>query len=230
MFTKDQIEYLFAFCRKHSVHYYDVQVELVDHLANAVEHEMQNDSKITFEKAVEKVHRSFGFSGFAPLVAEKMKLTKKQNKRLFWSLFKSQFEWPKILAFFILTFTFASILSHEVINIKHFIFLIFCAGAITLSFACLRFHYFAKKTEKKFLLIDFSHVTWLLFLPLNLVNIIGFSHAISVISKVPVTILIPCVSVFMSLYIIVFAAAMQTLSALKKTLYKTYPEVFKLAE
>ncbi|MEO7120213.1 MAG: hypothetical protein ABIY62_03915, partial [Ginsengibacter sp.] len=94
MLTSEQIEYLFTFCRKHSVYYYDVQVELVDHLANAVEEEMTNDPKISFEKALDKVHRSFGYSGFAPLVAEKQKYAAKQSRKLFWKSFRRQFGWP----------------------------------------------------------------------------------------------------------------------------------------
>jgi hypothetical protein len=45
-----QIDYLFAFCKKHYVHHYDVQVELVDHLANAVEDEMKKDGNLFFTR------------------------------------------------------------------------------------------------------------------------------------------------------------------------------------
>ncbi len=33
--TDEQVNQLFVFCRKHYVHHYDVQVELVDHLAKS---------------------------------------------------------------------------------------------------------------------------------------------------------------------------------------------------
>lgn len=55
MLTNEQIQSLFTFCEKHFVKYYDVQVELVDHLANAVELEMQTNPKYSFERALEKV-------------------------------------------------------------------------------------------------------------------------------------------------------------------------------
>ncbi len=86
MLNDKQISYLFTFCQRHFVQYYDVQVELVDHLANAVEEEIENDPKLSFEKTVNKVHRSFGVMGFAPLVAEKQKLAKKQSKKLFFEI------------------------------------------------------------------------------------------------------------------------------------------------
>ena len=40
MLTDEQIAALFAFCEKHLVRHYDLQVELVDHLANAIETKM----------------------------------------------------------------------------------------------------------------------------------------------------------------------------------------------
>ena len=35
--TKEQIQQLYKFTRQHYVEYYDVQTELVDHLANDIE-------------------------------------------------------------------------------------------------------------------------------------------------------------------------------------------------
>ena len=48
MLNKKEIESLFTFCKKHFVYYYDVQVDLVDHLANAVEAELLVDPKNYF--------------------------------------------------------------------------------------------------------------------------------------------------------------------------------------
>lgn len=79
MLTKEQIESLFTFCEKHFVKYYEVQLELVDHLANAIELKMADDPNLSFEEALEEVHQSFGVMGFAPLVAEKQKIAEKQS-------------------------------------------------------------------------------------------------------------------------------------------------------
>lgn len=35
--STEQIDYLYQFTRNHYVEYYDLQTELVDHLANAIE-------------------------------------------------------------------------------------------------------------------------------------------------------------------------------------------------
>ena len=63
--TDQQIEALFAFTKKKYVHHYDVQVELVDHLATSIEEEMEKDTKISFEDALQRVYARFGIFGFA---------------------------------------------------------------------------------------------------------------------------------------------------------------------
>jgi hypothetical protein len=45
--NQEQIEALFRFCEKKSVRYYDLQVELVDHLAERIEEEMKADHHCT---------------------------------------------------------------------------------------------------------------------------------------------------------------------------------------
>ena len=41
--TPQQIDQLYLFTRQHYVEYYDLQTELVDHLANAIETEWQQN-------------------------------------------------------------------------------------------------------------------------------------------------------------------------------------------
>jgi len=91
----EQISELFAFCKRHYVHHYDVQVELVDHLANAIEERISADTSLTFEKTLEEVHKGFGYKGFAGVVAAKANALNKQHSKLKWRLFRSYFTWPK---------------------------------------------------------------------------------------------------------------------------------------
>ena len=46
--TNQQIEQLFTFTRQHYVEYYDLQSELVDHLANAIEEQWKEKSQTFF--------------------------------------------------------------------------------------------------------------------------------------------------------------------------------------
>lgn len=47
-----QIERLYQFTRQHYVEWYDLQTELVDHLANAIEQQWQENPNISFEDAL----------------------------------------------------------------------------------------------------------------------------------------------------------------------------------
>jgi hypothetical protein len=94
--TDDQISQLFAFCEKHCVRYYDLQVELVDHLADAVTAEMDKENAhLTFDEALEKVYATFGVMGFAPIIASKQKALLKWTNKQKWHILKSYFTWPK---------------------------------------------------------------------------------------------------------------------------------------
>ena len=95
--SKEQIEHLFTFTQKKFVHWYDLQIELVDHLANKIEAEMANDSTLTFERALGNVYASFGIFGFAKIVREKEEALRKANNRLLWQETGKQFTWPNLL-------------------------------------------------------------------------------------------------------------------------------------
>lgn len=96
MITDAQYESLFAFCRKHYVQYYDVQVELVDHLSAAIEERMQQNPKLSFEQALDGVYTGFGIKGFADIVATREKMMSKQCRKQKWKLFFSYFTVPKV--------------------------------------------------------------------------------------------------------------------------------------
>ncbi|MDB0600598.1 hypothetical protein [Tenacibaculum maritimum] len=51
--TNNEIKALYKFTQEHYVAYYDVQVELVDHLANDIEKIWERSPSLSFEKARE---------------------------------------------------------------------------------------------------------------------------------------------------------------------------------
>ena len=63
--NQEQIESLFAFAEKKGIRYYDVQHELVDHLATSIETEMIKNENISFEQALYIVYSEFPITGFA---------------------------------------------------------------------------------------------------------------------------------------------------------------------
>ena len=95
--SKQQIDELFYFTEKKFVKWYDLQIELVDHLANKIEDELEQNPNKNFEDALKKVYASFGIFGFARIVREKEEQVRKFNKRLWITEFKNLFVWPNVL-------------------------------------------------------------------------------------------------------------------------------------
>jgi cation transport ATPase len=95
--NETQIEALFTFTEKKFVKYYDLQVELVDHLANKIEELMSEDKSLTFERALGNVYEKFGIFGFAKIVSEKQNELSKNNNKQLWREIKKQFNWPNVI-------------------------------------------------------------------------------------------------------------------------------------
>lgn len=95
--TQEEVQSLFEFCRKHYVYHYDLQVELVDHLASSIEEQWETNTELSFDEALHKTFRKFGITGFSKIKEQKQKeLTRKYN-RLIWKYVIEFFSWPKIV-------------------------------------------------------------------------------------------------------------------------------------
>ena len=94
--TEEQIQQLFYFTEKHCVRHYDLQVELVDHLADAVTAKMNEGSTpLSFEDAVQKEYAGFGVMGFSPIIASRQNAVLQQSNKEKLRLSKQYFTWPK---------------------------------------------------------------------------------------------------------------------------------------
>lgn len=93
--TKDEVDYLFTFCTKHYVRDYDIQLELVDHLSNAIEDLWVLNPKISFQEALEKCYKSFGYKGFAGIVQEKTRAIEAKHSKAKLKLLLSYITLPK---------------------------------------------------------------------------------------------------------------------------------------
>ncbi len=82
--TAEEVEKLFEFVKSKYVPYVDVQFEIVDHLACAIEDEFATNPSINFQQALNKVYSKFPITGFVHFVEQKQKaLTKYWRRRLF---------------------------------------------------------------------------------------------------------------------------------------------------
>ena len=95
--STEQIQVLFDFTKRKYVHFYDLQSEIVDHLAAAIEDKMSENSRLSFEQALNEVYSGFGIFGFSHVVREKEKQIDKQAMRMLWKESISLFTWPHLL-------------------------------------------------------------------------------------------------------------------------------------
>ena len=155
--TEEQLTDLFLFCEENDVKYYDVQMELVDHLSCAIENKWKEKPSLPYEEALWEVYDEFGASGFRKIVSSKEKELEKKFNHLRWQYVGEFFRLPKI----VLT-TSATVILFFVFQITHFNFM-FNFGLLTLfiatSFAFLLF-IFPKKAQlnvengKNFVLLE----------------------------------------------------------------------------
>lgn len=95
--NEEQIQALFDFTKKKLVHFYDLQIELVDHLAASIEEEMELDKKLKFEDALERVYQRFGIFGFSQIVQQKQKQLERLHFKRWMKEVFSLFRWPQAL-------------------------------------------------------------------------------------------------------------------------------------
>ncbi|MDA3818068.1 MAG: hypothetical protein PF486_11875 [Prolixibacteraceae bacterium] len=95
--TPQQIDHLHEFCEKHYVPYYDLQVELVDHLASSIESRWENQLEISFEQALYDTYREFGVTGFSRVRMSREKELLKKYRRMLWQYVGQFFKLPKII-------------------------------------------------------------------------------------------------------------------------------------
>lgn len=95
--TPREIAALYDFTRKHFVLHYDLQTELVDHLANAIEQHWAKNPNLTFDEVLNAEFKKFGVFGFSDIVAQRQAALTKRYYKLIWSYTKDFLRLPKIL-------------------------------------------------------------------------------------------------------------------------------------
>jgi len=95
--SDNQVDQLFEFTKQHYVEWYDVQVELVDHLANGIEIQWKEVPDTPFKDALAIEFKKFGIFGFSDLVEEKTMALNKFYRKQVWFYFKAFFRFPVIV-------------------------------------------------------------------------------------------------------------------------------------
>ncbi|UFH36224.1 hypothetical protein [Flavobacterium acetivorans] len=130
--TAEQIDQLYLFSRQHYVEYYDLQTELVDHLANAIETQWLENPELTFDEALNIEFKKFGIFGFMDVVENRQCVLNKKYNKLVFKHFKQFFAIPKIVLTIAMTLLLFSIL--KVTTYKEWIIIGFYLVLISFTF------------------------------------------------------------------------------------------------
>ena len=95
--TPEEIDELFDFCQKHYAPEYDLQVELVDHLASAIEEQWRTNPNIPFPVARINSFSQFGIFGFSKIKNQKQKELRRKYSRLLLNYTIDYLKLPKVL-------------------------------------------------------------------------------------------------------------------------------------
>ena len=93
--TKEETQELFNLVERHAIKYYDVQVEIVDHYASAIEEIWEKEPDLSFLAAQKRVY--WEFWDFKTLEETKRQALEKQYKRVLWQGVKEWFSFPKVM-------------------------------------------------------------------------------------------------------------------------------------
>ncbi|CAM1345449.1 hypothetical protein [Tenacibaculum amylolyticum] len=152
--TQQHINQLYQFTRQHYVEHFDVQTELVDHLANDIEQIWEQNPSISFEQARDISFKKFGVFGFMDVVEKKQKQMNKKYLKIIFGFVKEWFSIPKIILTLSLCYTFYLLLSLPFAN---YIFTSFYFTLIIIEFIMIfkkrkQLKNKFKKTQKKWML------------------------------------------------------------------------------
>ena len=207
-----QIQELFDFTRKKYVHFYDLQSEIVDHLAAAIEDKMSGNYQLTFEKALEEVYSGFGIFGFAHVVREKEKQIDKQAMRMLWKEVVLLFTWPHLLFSLLVLvsiYTFTVMFSMKIVLITTLVI------SLILGTIFLRKVYKSPKPDKSLRMLNYYQPGFT-FLPYFYSQLYLNFNTVSSVLYIAIT--------FLS--IIYLMASFRVNSKIKSNAMALYPEAF----
>lgn len=92
------MEALFYFLKSRNIKHYDVQCELADHIANAIEQTWKEHPAMPFGDALALEEEKFGGKfGFMKIMFKRQAALRKRYRKMFWGYFFTYFKLPQII-------------------------------------------------------------------------------------------------------------------------------------
>lgn len=135
MLTQNQIQEIYNFVRQHYVVHYDLQTELVDHLANGIEMRREDSPDVSFKEALAIEFRKFGVGGFEEVVRKRQRAMEWRYLKIVMRFYGTYFKPPQILLIAVLIYVLFLVLFALPLAHRYDIILgLFMAIAVTVLF------------------------------------------------------------------------------------------------
>ena len=93
-----QIAYIENYIKRFDIKYYEIYMEILDHMILSVVAILEKDKEIVFEDAVIQAKvEGFGKKGFRGIMDERVQILNKIYKKKYWILIKDYFKFPQIV-------------------------------------------------------------------------------------------------------------------------------------
>jgi hypothetical protein len=228
--TSQQIERLYQFTRQHYVEYYDVQTELVDHLASAIEENWQENPEKDFENLLQQEFKKFGVFGFTELQEKRQKTMHWHYLKLLWKESLSYLKLPKIIFILATIQIFYIIISKIRYGADFLLFFSFAVMILYFINSLKKFYRFKKEVKngnKKLYLLEETLLNTGQFFGLVFIPFQAFcsSGIVSNLNNTSVYLQIGC-SISLALVFLMMHVTLNVLPSKKVAiLKKAYPEM-----
>ena len=102
--TTEQIEYVSNSIKSFDIKWYELQVELTDHMVNSMEEIWEKDPELTFHQVKQYAENSFGRNGFKAIEEDRIQILRKEFRKAQWKMITKYLKFPKIFGSILLGF------------------------------------------------------------------------------------------------------------------------------
>ncbi|NRB49590.1 MAG: hypothetical protein HRU41_18060 [Saprospiraceae bacterium] len=170
--SKLQLDTLVQFIKAKGVKHYDIQLEIADHFASAIEDEWQNNPDLVLEEEMVNLYQEFKDPKFKKLIATKGRALQRKWLGRCWKHFKGFFTLPKLVITIAMILGFQAVFNAAANPLQIFKF---CAFLVILtSFATFVFLLWKKPVKVPIFAYDHAQVQLL-----NAMNLSGLAFIYS---------------------------------------------------
>jgi hypothetical protein len=157
--TAEQIEYVSNYVQSFDIKWYELQVELTDHMVNSMEEIWEKEPELTFHQVKQYAENRFGRNGFKAIEEDRSQILRKEFRKAQWNMITEYLRFPKIIVgilFIFLTFKVSFYFDEPVKFVK----ILFVLLAMLFIPAFYSFYTNRKIKKKRFLELNISHSTF----------------------------------------------------------------------